>query len=122
VSNSRIWVGSYTDDMNGSATGIAVLGVAPDGSLEDHGLAVAADSPSFLASSGDVVFAVGEGARTVSAYRIVGNELHFLGLQNTAGDVPCALAVLGNRTALAVACYGDGTVDVHPIAPDGALG
>jgi 6-phosphogluconolactonase (cycloisomerase 2 family) len=58
----------------------------------------------------------------VSAYRIAGSELHFLGVQDTAGEVPCALAVLGDRVALAVACYGDGTVDVHPIAPDGSLG
>jgi 6-phosphogluconolactonase len=121
VSDSRIWVGSYTDDMNGSATGIGVLGVAADGSLVDHGLAVAADSPSFLASSGDTVYAVGEGASIVSAYRATGNELHLLGLQDTAGEVPCALAVLGDREALAVACYGDGTVDVHPIARDGSL-
>jgi 6-phosphogluconolactonase (cycloisomerase 2 family) len=122
VSGSRIWVGAYTDDMNGSATGIGVLGVAADGSLEDHGLAAAADSPSFLASSGDTMYAVGEGARVVSAYRIAGNELHFLGLQDTAGELPCALVVLGDREALAVACYGDGTVDVHPIASDGSLG
>jgi 6-phosphogluconolactonase len=68
------------------------------------------------------VYAAGEGARVVSAYRVAGNELHFLGVQNTAGELPCALAVLGDREALAVACYGDGTVDVHPIAPDGSLG
>jgi 6-phosphogluconolactonase len=122
VSSSRIWVGTYTDDMNGSASGIGVLGVAADGSLEDHGLAAAADSPSFLVSSGDTIYAAGEGARVVSAYRIAGNELHFLGVQDTAGELPCALAVLGDRAALAVACYGDGTVDVHPIAPDGSLG
>ena len=122
MSSSRIWVGTYTDDMNGSASGIGVLGVAADGSLEDHGLAAAADSPSFLASSGDTIYAAGEGARIVSAYRIADNELHFLGVQDTAGEVPCALAVLGDRTALAVACYGDGTVDVHPIAPDGSIG
>ena len=122
MSSSRIWVGGYTDDMNGSATGIGVLGVAADGSLKDHVLAAAADSPSFLASSGDTVYAAGEGARIVSAYRIAGNELHLLGLRDTAGELPCALAVLGDREALAVACYGDGTVDVHPIARDGSLG
>jgi 6-phosphogluconolactonase len=122
VSSSRIWVGGYTDDMNGSAEGIALLRVAPDGSLEDHGLAVAADSPSFLASSGNTLYAAGEGARVVTAYRIAGDELHFLGVQDTAGTLPCALAVLGDRLALAVACYGDGTLDVHPIASDGSLG
>ena len=122
MSSSRVWVGGYTDDMNGSAEGIALLRVAADGSLEDHGLAVAADSPSFLASSGDTLYAAGEGTRMVTAYRIVGDELHFLGAQDTAGDLPCALSVLGNRSALAVACYGDGTVDVHPLAADGAIG
>jgi 6-phosphogluconolactonase len=121
VSSSRIWVGGYTDDMTGTAEGIGLLLVAADGSLENHGLAVAADSPSFLTSSGDTVYAAGEAARVVSAYRAVGNELHFLGLQNTAGELPCALAVLGDRAALAVACYGDGTVDVHPLSPDGAI-
>jgi 6-phosphogluconolactonase len=122
VSNSRIWVGGYTDDMNGSAEGIAVLRVAPDGSLENHGLAAAADSPSFLTSSGDTLYAAGEGERVVTAYRIAGDELHFLGVQDTAGELPCALAVLGDRVALAVACYRDGTLDVHPLAQDGAVG
>jgi 6-phosphogluconolactonase len=121
VSSSRIWVGGYTDDMTGTAEGIQLLGVAADGSLDNRGLAVAADSPSYLTSSGDMVYAAGEASNIVSAYRVVGDELHFLGLQNTAGVLPCALAVLGDRRALAVACYGDGTVDVHPLAADGAL-
>ena len=122
MSSSRIWVGGYTDDMNGSAEGIAVLRVAPDGSLENHGLAAAADSPSFLTSSGDTLYAAGEDARVVTAYRIAGDELHFLGVQDTAGELPCALAVLGDRVALAVACYRDGTLDVHPLAQDGTVG
>ncbi len=121
MSRSRIWVGGYTDDMNGTADGIGILTVAEDGSLEDHGLAAAADSPSFLARSGDLIYAAGEAAGVVSAYRVAGNELHFLGLQKTAGAGPCALGVLEDRTALIVACYGDGTVDVHPLDPDGSL-
>ncbi|HEX4442629.1 MAG TPA: beta-propeller fold lactonase family protein [Galbitalea sp.] len=121
-SAQRIWVGGYTDDMNGSAEGIGVLLVASDGSLEDHGIAVAAESPSFLTRSGDLVFAVSEAASAVAAYRIADNELHFQGLQATAGPVPCAVTVLGDCVALAVACYGDGSVDIHPIAPNGALG
>jgi 6-phosphogluconolactonase len=121
LSASRIWVGGYTDDMSGSADGIAILRVAEDGSLENHGLAVAAESPSFLASSGDTLYAAGEGARVVTAYRIAGDQLHFLGVQDTAGELPCALAVLGDREALAVACYGDGILDVHPLAGDGAI-
>jgi 6-phosphogluconolactonase len=122
LSVSRLWVGGYTDDMNGSASGIAILHVAQDGSLEHHGLAVSADSPSFLASSGDTLYAAGEGARVITAYRIADDDLHFLGVQDTAGELPCALAVLGDREALAVACYGDGILDVHPLAGDGAIG
>jgi 6-phosphogluconolactonase len=121
TSAKRIWVGGYTDDMNGSAEGIGLVVVAEDGSLEDHGIAVAAESPSYLAQSGDTIYAVSEGAAAVAAYRVAENELHFLGMQPTAGPLPCAVTVLGDRVALAVACYGDGSVDVHPIAPNGAL-
>ena len=117
----RIWVGCYTDDMNGSAEGIGLLTLNPDGSLENRGVAVVADSPSFLAKSGEFIYAALEGATAVSAYRIVDNELHFLGQQDAAGELPCALAVLGDSAALGVACYGDGTVDIHPIAPNGTL-
>jgi len=122
VSAERIWVGGYTDDMNGSAEGIAILTVAADGSLENHGLAVAAESPSFLTKHGETIYAVSEGVATVNAYRIADKELLFQGMQTTAGPAPCAVAVLGDRAALAVACYGDGTIDVHPIDVGGALG
>jgi 6-phosphogluconolactonase len=114
-------VGGYTDDMTGTAEGIGLLLVADDGSLTSHGLAVAAESPSFLASSGDTLYAVAEAAQVVSAYRVAGDELHFLGLQNAAGESPCAIGVLGERAALAVACYGDGTIDVHPVDQSGAV-
>jgi 6-phosphogluconolactonase len=121
VSAERIWVGAYTADLNGSAEGITLLKVASDGSLEDHGLAAVAKSPSFLARSGDVIYGVGEGAPSVSAFRLDGDELHFHGTQDAAGTSPCAIAILGERSLLVAACYGDGTVDVHPLAPDGAI-
>jgi 6-phosphogluconolactonase len=121
VSASRIWVGGYTEDLNGAAEGITLLGVAEDGSLQNHGVAMAVDSPSFLTKSGDVIYAVGEGGPSVSAFRVVGSELHFHGMQDAAGTLPCALTVLGDRSLLVAACYGDGTIDVHPLAPDGSI-
>ena len=121
MSASRIWVGGYTDDMNGSAAGIGLLKVAADGSLEDHGIAVAADSPSFLSRSGDMIYAAGEGGPTVSGYKIVGDELLFQGVQDAAGTFPCSLHALADRSALVVACYGTGTIDVHPLSPEGAI-
>ncbi|MEJ1231337.1 MAG: beta-propeller fold lactonase family protein [Galbitalea sp.] len=112
---------------------MALLTVAADGSLENRGVAAAADSPSYLVRAGELIYAAGEGAGVVSAYRVSGSELHFLGLKDTAGELPCGLAVLGDvhddvrgdvpgdRSALAVACYGDGSVDVHPLGPGGAI-
>ncbi|HEY2644918.1 MAG TPA: beta-propeller fold lactonase family protein [Galbitalea sp.] len=119
MSASRIWVGGYTQDMNGSAEGIGLLRVAADGSLEDHGVAAAADSPSYLTRFGDMLYAAGEGAKTVSGYRVLDDELHFAGVQDVAGEYPCSLAVLGDGALLAVACYGNGVIDVHPLGPDG---
>jgi 6-phosphogluconolactonase len=122
VPAERIWVGGYTEDLGGAAEGITLVRVSDDGSLEDHGLAIATDSPSYLTRAGEMLYAVGEGDPSVSAFKIVGDELHFHGTQDAAGPEPCAVTVLGDRRLLAVACYGDGTIDVHPLAADGAIG
>lgn len=121
MSASRIWVGGYTDDLSGMGEGITLVKAADDGTLEDYGLAVAADSPSFLTRSGDMIYAVGEGGPSVSAFRIQGDELRFNGTQDAAGPQPCAVAVLGARRLLVAACYGNGTIDVHPLSPEGAI-
>lgn len=115
----NIWVGGYTDDMGGSAEGIGLIRRGDDGALEYIGLAAGIDSPSALRRNGDVIYSVGEGSNTVSAFRIRDRELLFLGSQNTAGGSPCSLEVAGNF--LVVACYGDGVIDVHPFAPNGSL-
>ena len=121
MSASRIWVGGYTEDLNGNAEGVGLLKVLPDGSLEDHGLAAASASPSALARSGDVLYSVNEGSPSVSAFRIDGDELRFLGTQDAAGGLPCAVTVLGSRSLLVAACYENGVVDVHPLSADGAI-
>ncbi len=121
MSTKRIWVGGYTNDMNGTAQGISLLVVAPDGSLENRGVAAAADSPTFLKRAGDLVYSVAEGSAGVAVYRMSGEQLFFHGMQDAAGDLPCSLAVLNNRSALVVACYGSGAIDVHPLAPDGSI-
>jgi 6-phosphogluconolactonase len=121
VSASRIWVGGYTEDSSGMGEGIVLLAVAADGSLVDRGLAIVADSPSYLVRGGDHLYAVGEAAPNVSAFSIHGDALHFTGTQDAAGPAPCALAVLGDNAVLAAACYGDGTIDLHPLSPHGAI-
>jgi 6-phosphogluconolactonase len=121
MSSSNLWVGGYTEDMSGTGTGIRLLKRIDDGTLEDHGLAAATDSPSYLTRAGDVIYATNEGSRVLSAFRVAGDELRFLGLQSVAGDYPCALAVVGNRSLLVAACYGNGAVDVFPLIADGTL-
>ena len=66
-----IWTGCYTPDGGGRGSGIGALRAGTDGTLRWLGVAAAADSPSFLAvhPTLDVVYAVGEAARTVTAYR-----------------------------------------------------
>jgi 6-phosphogluconolactonase (cycloisomerase 2 family) len=107
--------------MSGMGEGITLLKVAEDGTLVDHGLAIAADSPSYLTRAGDMIYAVGEAGPSVSAFRIQGDELRFNGTQDAAGPQPCAVAVLGSRRLLVAACYGNGTIDVHPLSPEGAI-
>ncbi|NEM90346.1 beta-propeller fold lactonase family protein [Galbitalea soli] len=120
--SNTVWVGAYTDDMGGSSTGITRLARDADGALQNRGIAAGSDSPSFLRRSGDVIYAAGEGGPTISAFRVDGEELRFLGLQDAAGTSPCSLGVVAHGRLLVAACYGDGVVDVHPIAPDGTLG
>jgi 6-phosphogluconolactonase len=107
--------------MNGTATGITRLRVREDGTLADHGVAAAIDSPSSLLRFGTTLYAVGEGVPSISAFRVHGDELTFLGSQEAAGGFPCRLAVLGEGTLLAAACYANGVIDVHPIARDGSI-
>lgn len=116
---ANIWVGGYTDDMGGSALGIGRIRRGEDGRLDFAGLAAGIDSPSFLHRHGDVIYAVGEGNNTVSAFRVRDTELLFLGSQDTAGGSPCSLTIAGGF--LVAACYADGVIDVHPLAPNGSL-
>ncbi len=117
----NIWVGGYTDDMGGSAQGIGLIRRAADGTLDFAGLAAGIDSPSFLARGGDLIYATGEGNDTVSAFRERDGELLFLGSQGTAGGTPCSIGITTDLRFAIVACYADGAVGVHPLAPNGSL-
>jgi hypothetical protein len=69
--HSLIWTGSYTADSGGQGEGIGAISAGPDGRLQWLGTAATADSPSFIAvhPTVPVVYAVGEQARTIQAYR-----------------------------------------------------
>ena len=119
-----IWTGCYTADGGGRGTGIGALRAGTDGALRWLGVAAEADSPSFLAvhPTLEVVYAVGEAARTVTAYRRSGDfGLEPAGQHWAAGDAACHVAVDPRGRFLVVACWGDGQVLLYELDGDGGI-
>jgi 6-phosphogluconolactonase (cycloisomerase 2 family) len=119
-----IWTGCYTTDGGGRGTGIGVLHANADGTLGWLGVAAAAESPSFLAvhPTRGVVYAVGEAARTVRAYRRSGGfGLHPAGRDWAAGEAACHVAVDPRGRFLVVTCWGDGQVLLYEMDDDGGI-
>ena len=115
----RLWLGGYTADMGGHASGIGTLlaGSADDGSaggaLSFTGTAVSADSPSWLARHPDldVVYASLEAAETVAAFVRTGESTFAVhGRPVDAGAAVCHVAVAPDGGSLIASCWGDGRV------------
>jgi len=121
----KLWLGGYTADMGGSATGIGMLlaGAADDasagGALAYAGEVAAAASPSWLAphpgssslSKGDVVYAALENRQQVQAFRRTGETTFAaLGEPVAAGEAVCHVAVAPDGGSLIASCWGDGRV------------
>ncbi|QIG38917.1 lactonase family protein [Microbacterium sp. 4R-513] len=116
----RFWLGGYTADMDGAATGIGILHAgAPDDALAGGPLgftgnaAATGGSPSWITSHPrlDVVYAALEGAGTVQAFRRTG-EASFapLGTPVEAGEAVCHIAAAPDGSSLVASCWGDGRV------------
>ncbi len=127
----RFWLGGYTSDSGGDATGIGVLHAgAPDavlagGALAFAGVAAAAASPSWLAAHPalDVVYAAQEAAGTVQAFVRTGEESFApLGRAVDAGELVCHVAVAPDGGSLIASCWGDGRVVRFALAADGRVG
>lgn len=84
-------------------------------------------NPSFLAVSGNHIYAVsethGENPGSVYAYRFDGKEgkLYFLNDRPTGGDDPCHVSVDNSGKWVAVGNYSGGNVALYPTQDDGAL-
>jgi len=112
---SRWLVGAYTADMDGAATGIAILESRADGSLQPAGLAVAAESPSFVLADGAAVYAVAEGTGEVIAYTRSADGLVETGRTSAGGEAPCHIGLYGST--LIVSNYVTGTLGVLSTEP-----
>ncbi|MFF2487096.1 lactonase family protein [Microbacterium sp. NPDC058062] len=121
----RFWLGGYTADMDGSASGFGMLlaGAADDasagGALAFAGEVATTDSPSWLAAHrgsltvapGDVVYAALEARQQVQAFRRTGETTFVpLGAPVAAGEAVCHVAVSPDGRFLIASCWGDGRV------------
>ncbi|KUP95817.1 lactonase family protein [Thermobifida cellulosilytica] len=124
-----LWIGSYTPDsgITGSAAGVQSVWLdTGSGTLAEAELAVPASGPSFVVRSADGqrLYAVNElGEGRVSAFSVTGQRrLADLGGAPTDGSYPCHLLAHPAGRHLIAANYGDGSVSVHPLGPDGVPG
>ncbi|MEC4019101.1 lactonase family protein [Streptomyces sp. H27-D2] len=121
-----LFLGTYTSaDGGGAGLGLARYD-AGSGLITSAGVLPGVDNPSYLAlaPSGKMLYAVAEQqAGGVSAIAI-GDDgaLRVLGTRSTGGSGPCHLSVHPGGRHLLSAGYGSGSVAVHPIGADGALG
>jgi 6-phosphogluconolactonase len=126
----RVYIGTYT---GGKSEGIYQLRLnATTGEIENKGLAVAVDNPSFLAlhPSKPVIYSVGQVAGSdgvrkgmVCAFAIQpGNgTLTPLNRQSTVGEGPCHVAVDRAGRHVLVANYSSGSVAALPLDTDGRI-
>ncbi|WP_017197048.1 beta-propeller fold lactonase family protein [Arthrobacter sp. M2012083] len=124
IQKTLIWVGSYTADRNGNGEGIVALSADDTGRLTSLGLAITANSPSFLAlhPSLPVVYAVAEEGKTVQAYRRTGDaELEAFGDPWSAGEATCHVATDPQGRFIVATCWGDGQVILYELDDDGAI-
>ena len=122
--HTLIWTGSYTADSGGHGAGIGAVAASADGTLIWRGTAAKADSPSFVAVHRQLpmVYAVGENAKTVQAYRRRGEfGLEAVGESWAAGEAACHVTVDPLGKYLIVACWGDGQVLLYELADDGGI-
>jgi 6-phosphogluconolactonase (cycloisomerase 2 family) len=121
----KFWLGGYTADMGGSASGIGMLlaGPADDasagGPLAFAGEVATTHSPSWLVphpgsltvAPGDVVYAALEARQQVQAFRRTGEATFApLGAPIAAGEAVCHVAVSPDGRFLVASCWGDGRV------------
>ncbi|MET8978353.1 lactonase family protein [Streptomyces sp. NPDC004539] len=118
-----LYIGTYTS-RDGGGKGVRVASYHPvTGEITTAGVVTGVPDPSFLAvhPDGRTLYTANERERgAVSAVRIADGKV--LGSRGTGGRYPCHVSVHPNGRWLLSADYGSGSVAVHPIGADGALG
>ncbi len=112
-------IGGFGPDAGGTAAGISLARPGADGVLEVVGLAAALESPTWLAVSGDHVYATLEMSGQVASLRRTVDGLDVDGIAPAGGSLTSALAVAQDRVV--AANYGDGVVGVIGLDETGAV-
>jgi 6-phosphogluconolactonase len=117
----RLVVGSYTPD--GPAPGLHLAERSPSGDWRIVASATTSN-PSFVARSGDLLFAALENASgSVASFRLDGDAIVPLAIVEHGEADPCHVAVDAAAGVLLVANYSGGSVTAVPFdAASGALG
>ncbi|MGP4000088.1 lactonase family protein [Streptomyces sp. 8N706] len=120
-----LYLGAYTSGSGGGGLGLATYD-PETGRIASSGELTGLANPSFLAlsPSGKALYAVNEQERGgVTAMAIDDNgRPRVLGTRDTGGSGPCHLSVHPSGRYVLSAHYGSGSVAVHPIEKNGALG
>ncbi|GAA4575219.1 lactonase family protein [Planotetraspora kaengkrachanensis] len=117
-------VGGYTPDTGGTGPGLARVRVDTEGRTEIVAR-TAVPGPSFVTAHPrlPLIYAVLErDAGGVAVFADDPAGLRLLAERSSGGSFPCHAAVDPAGTWLAVANYGDGTVAVFRLSPDGMPG
>jgi 6-phosphogluconolactonase len=134
VSETLLYIGTYTNKDEPKSEGVYVYRLDPDtGALSPHAAPAPSVNPSFVAlhPQGTHLYAVneigefnGKPAGGVSSFAIdaASGGLRFLNQQSTVGTGPCHLSIDATGTSVLVANYGGGSVAALPIQTDGSLG
>lgn len=116
----RFALGSYTPDGPGPALHLAERSEAGDWRIV---ASAAASNPSFVARSGDLLFAVGEDeSGSVASFRLDRDALVPVDRVEHGEAAPCHVAVDAASGLLFIANYGAGSVTTVPFEATGALG
>lgn len=122
----HVYLGCYTTGAGGEGTGIMLARRDPrTGALDEPVTVAQTPAPSYVVAhpSLSVLYAVDEREIGGVAAFAIGPDLGLtaLGHDVTGGSAPCHLAVTPDGRHLVTANYGDGSVTVHRLGPDGAL-
>lgn len=116
----RFALGSYTPGGAGPGLHLAERSEAGEWRIV---ASVTTSNPSFVARSGDLLFAVGEDeSGSISSFRIAGDVLERVASVEHGEAAPCHVTVDAASGVLLVANYGAGSVTAVPFDATGALG